>query len=208
MVSFLLDNSLGAWWTSRRLTTEDLQTAASEDALRSKAAAPDLPLKYLRFVKTGEGHWTPAAGTFDQWPEELSELNILDPCCGSGHFLVAALQMLVPMRKELEGLTAREAVDAVLRDNLHGLEIDQRCVEIAAFALAFAAWRYPGTGGYRPLPELNLACPGLSVSVPKEEWRSLANDNARLRLALDLLHQEFSQAPLLGSLINLPRRSC
>ena len=202
MVSFLLDNSLGAWWTSRRLTTEDLQTAASEDALRSKAAAPDLPLKYLRFVKTGEGHWTPAAGTFDQWPEELSELNILDPCCGSGHFLVAALQMLVPMRKELEGLTAREAVDAVLRDNLHGLEIDQRCVEIAAFALAFAAWRYPGTGGYRPLPELNLACPGLSVSVPKEEWRSLANDNARLRLALDLLHQEFSQAPLLGSLIN------
>ena len=44
--------------------------------------------------------------------------------------------MLVPMRMELEGLSAREAVDAVLRENLHGLELDQRCVELAAFALA------------------------------------------------------------------------
>ena len=42
-----------------------------------------------------------------------------------------------------EGLSAREAVDAVLRDNLHGLEIDERCCQIAAFALAFAAWTYP-----------------------------------------------------------------
>ena len=67
----------------------------------------------------------------------------MDPCCGSGHFLVAALQMLVPMRMALEGLDARAAVDAVLRDNLHGLELDQRCVEIAAFALALTAWRYP-----------------------------------------------------------------
>ena len=33
----------------------------------------------------------------------LSEFKILDPCCGSGHFLVAAFLMLVPMRMELEG---------------------------------------------------------------------------------------------------------
>jgi hypothetical protein len=63
--------------------------------------------------------------------------------------LVAALLMLAPMRMELEGLSAREAVNAVLRDNLHGLEIDQRCVELAAFALALTAWRYRDAGGYR-----------------------------------------------------------
>ena len=74
----------------------------------------------------------------------FSELKTLDPCCGSGHFLVAAFLMLVPMRMELEGLSAREAVDAVLRENIHGLEMDQRCVELAAFALALTAWRYPG----------------------------------------------------------------
>jgi hypothetical protein len=40
-------------------------------------------------------------------------------------------------------LSAMDAVDAVLAHNLHGLEIDPRCVEIAVFALALAAWRYP-----------------------------------------------------------------
>ena len=92
MVSFLLDNSLGAWWAARRLTEEDLRTASSEQELREKAALPGVPLEYLRFVRTpsgeeGEGEentgpWTPAAGTFDAWPESLSELKTLDPCCG------------------------------------------------------------------------------------------------------------------------------
>lgn len=140
MVSFLLDNSLGAWWAALRLSDTDLANAESEQELRDKASLPGVPLEYLRFVKDEEtGNWTPAAGTFDAWPQCLAELKTLDPCCGSGHFLVAALLMLVPMRRELEGLSALDAVDAVLRDNLHGLEIDQRCVELAAFALALTA---------------------------------------------------------------------
>lgn len=156
-------------------------------------------------ASTGSTIWQPAAGTFNQWPETLAEFKILDPCCGSGHFLVAALSMLVPIRMELEGLTAADAVDAVLRQNLHGLEIDQRCVELAAFALALTAWRYPNTGGYRILPKLNLACSGLSVSVPKSEWQSIAHDEQRLRLALDCIYDEFEKAPLFGSLINLEK---
>ncbi len=146
--------------------------------------------------------WTPAAGTFDPWPDQLSQLKILDPCCGSGHFIVAVFQMLVPMRMEMEGLTAREAVDAVLRENIHGLEIDKRCVELAAFALALAAWKYPDAGGYRVLPELNIACSGLSVSVSRTEWEKLAGDDGKLRTALVGLYEEFKNAPVLGSLID------
>ena len=146
--------------------------------------------------------WQPAAGTFDGWPEHLGELKTLDPCCGSGHFLVAAFLMLVPMRMELEGLSARESVDAVLRENLHGLEIDRRCVELAAFALALTAWRYPGAGGYRALQEMNLACSGLSVSVAREEWKQPAMDKHNLRIALDWMYDVFQDAPVLGSLLN------
>jgi len=149
--------------------------------------------------------WQPAAGTFAAWPDSLQEFKVLDPCCGSGHFLVAAFLMLVPMRMALEGLSAREAVDAVLRDNIHGLELDQRCVELAAFALALTAWRYPESGGYRPLPELHVACSGLSVSVAKEEWKQLALDKHNLRIALDWLHDSFKDAPVLGSLLNPAR---
>ena len=240
MVSFLLDNSLGAWWAARRLTPKDYEEVSTEYTestdiereLRKRASLPGVPLEYLRFVnvestKDTKGtnkedetnasnvrdfgafrgqstsvDWVPAAGTFDGWPEKLAELKTLDPCCGSGHFLVAAFLMLVPMRMELEGLSAREAVDAVLRENLHGLEIDPRCVEIAAFALAVTAWRFPDAGGYRPLPELQLACSGLSISVAKEEWKALPLEGKTLRSAMDMLYDTFAQAPVLGSLID------
>jgi hypothetical protein len=202
MVSFLLDNALGAWWAARRLTETDLKSATSEEELRSKAAIPGVPLEYLRFVQQDDNSWIPAAGTFEQWPEHLSELKTLDPCCGSGHFLVAVFLMLVPMRMELEGLIAREAVDRVLSENIHGLELDQRCVELAAFALALTAWRYPRAGGYRGLPELHLACSGISVGVAKEEWKQLGLGKKNLTIALDWLHDTFKDASVLGSLLN------
>ena len=147
MVQFLLHNSLGAWWVSRH-----------------SAKACPVDLTYLRRTEDG----TPASGAFEGWADDLSEFRLLDPCCGSGHFLVAALLMLVPMRMTQEGLNAAAAVDAVLRENLHGLELDQRCVAIAAFALALEAWRYPGAGGYRTLPKLNLAWCGQPVGGKKE----------------------------------------
>ena len=51
MVSFLLDNTLGAWWAARRLTDDDLSVASSEAELRHKAAIPGVQLDYLRFVR-------------------------------------------------------------------------------------------------------------------------------------------------------------
>ena len=202
MVSFLLDNSLGAWWAALRLTTQDLQMAATEVELREKASLPGVPLEYLRFVKDEAGTWAPASGNFEKWPEQLSEFKVLDPCCGSGHFLVAAFLMLVPLRMDLEGLTAHEACDAVLQDNLHGLEIDKRCVELAAFALALTAWRYPGAGGYRKLADLRVACSGLAINAKKEEWLALADCNSSLQSALEVIYDQFANAPVLGSLLN------
>ena len=194
MVDFLLHNSLGAWWLTRHPGTP----------------CP-VPLTYLRTLEDG----TPAAGKFEGWPDTLAAFKLLDPCCGSGHFLVAAFLLLVPMRMAAEALSAREAVDAVLRDNLHGLELDPRCVEIAVFALALAAWRFPDETG-QPLgvradmPAPNIACCGLKVAARAADWMALVPDDvpnaAYLRQELRLLHDSFSQAPLLGSLLD-PARS-
>ncbi|NLH79185.1 MAG: N-6 DNA methylase, partial [Acidobacteria bacterium] len=212
MVSFLLDNSLGAWWAARRLTETDLATAETELELRQKASLPGMPLEYLRFIrKEGESKWSPASGSFPGWPEHLADFKMLDPCCGSGHFLVAILSMLVPMRMTLEGLTAREATDLVLSQNIHGLEIDKRCVELAAFNLALAAWKYPEAGGYRILPELNIACTGIGPQCSADQWTKLAeqsglpmlpDERERIKNGLMNLHRLFLQAPTLGSLID------
>jgi len=199
MVDFLLDNSLGSWWAAKRLSEDDFKTAQSEDELRKKASIDGVDLKYLRFIQDEDKIWSLASGAFDQWPDNLAELKTLDPSCGSGHFLVAAMLMLIPMRMEMEDLSSSEAVNAVLRDNINGLDIDPRVTEIAAFALAITAWR---VGGYQELPELNIACSGLSVSAKKSEWLALAEGNQELEGALDKLYDLFKDAPVLGSLLN------
>jgi len=214
MVEFLLHNTLGAWWAGKRLTTEDAENAETEQELRNKLALPGVEWTYLRFVRGADGKggpWRPAAGTFDGWPEAAKDIKVLDPCCGSGHFLVAALHHLVPICMVEEGLSGREAIDVVLHDNLHGLEIDERCCQIAAFALAFAAWTCPGTGGYRPLPHLHIACTGVGPQSTEEQWLKLAEESGipmptvgreAIKNGLLNLHRLFSQAPTLGSLIN------
>ncbi|MFO0828091.1 MAG: DNA methyltransferase [Phycisphaerales bacterium] len=211
MVEFLLHNTLGAWWAGRKLRAEDAAEATSEEELRAKLALPGIGWEYLRFVRGANdegGPWRPAAGTFDGWPKTPAELRVLDPCCGSGHFLVAALHHLVPIRMVEEGMSAADAVDAVLRDNINGLEIDERCCQIAAFALAFEAWKLTG---YRSLPVLNIACSGIAPQCSAEQWIRLAEQSGvpmpevgreAIRNGLLNLHRLFSQAPTLGSLIN------
>jgi len=178
MVQFLLENSLGAWWAARHPGSPLLQQ-----------------FRYLRFIDDG----TPAAGTFPGWPERTAKVTVMDPCCGSGHFLVAAFSMLKLMRMEEEGLSEKQAADAVLRDNLFGLEIDPRCTQIAAFALALAAWK---SGGYRQLPLPNIACSGIAVSGQLETWTKLAGDDVNLRQTLERHYHLFRNALDLGSLIN------
>lgn len=201
MVQFLLDNSLGAWWAGKRLNEDDLKNAKSEDDLRTKAAIPGVPLHYIRFAQE-DGIWRPAAGTFSSWAQDVKDLKILDPCCGSGHFLVSAFRMLVPIYAHLTHSEVSSASVRVLQDCLYGLELDKRCVEIAVFALALAAWIYPGAGAYRPLPQMNIACCGLSVGSAKEEWTALADGNSALRQALTWLHDFYQDAPVLGSLLD------
>ncbi|MDH4482008.1 MAG: SAM-dependent DNA methyltransferase [Rhodoferax sp.] len=194
MVAFLLQNSLGAWWSTRH---------------------PGKPcpvnLDYFRTLEDG----MPAAGEFEDWPDSLSKFKLLDPCCGSGHFLVAAFLMLVPMRMAAEDLSANEAVNLVLAENIHGLEIDPRCVEIAVFAVALEAWRYPDKAsgkplGVREIPTPNIACCGLKVAANAQDWEALVPDDSprasSLRNGLRSLHETFAQAPLLGSLLD-PRGS-
>ena len=184
MVRFLLHNTLGAWWAGKVLAAEPplAQTATDENELRAACSLPDYSFDMLRFVREGEdGPWHPAAGTFPGWPKETNAITMLDPCCGSGHFLTEALAILAALHQAEEHLSPADAVASVLRDNLHGLEIDGRCVQIAAFAVALSAWRI---GGWQPLPLPHIAWVGAPPPLPKREFVALADGDAELVSAL------------------------
>ncbi len=203
MVEFLLHNTIGAWWCGQH------GIQGPPDGAGVPATQCPVRLDYLRWTPALAGDDSlsrPAAGTFEGWPKTLKEFTMLDPCCGSGHFLVAGFHLIVPLRMHDERLSARDAVDAVLKENLFGLEIDPRCTQIAAFALALAAWKHPGEDGqplgYRALPPLNIACSGQGVVGAKSQWTRFADRDSRFEEGMDRLYDLFQKAPTLGSLID------
>ena len=79
-----------------------------------------------------------------QYREWLLQITILDPACGSGAFLNAALQFLMAEHKlidEMEAKVAGSAIvfqdveNSILEHNLYGVDINEESVEIAQLAL-------------------------------------------------------------------------
>jgi len=185
MVHFLIDNTIGAWWVNRNPNVK-----------------PPVEFEYLRLLDNG----TPAAGKFEGWPDTTQEVTTLDPCMGSGHFIVELFNVMTPLRIFEEDLTKEEATRKIISENLHGLEIDPRCTQIAAFNLALTAWKF--NGKVIELPELNLACSGIAPKGKKEDWVKLVSyvddeyDRTRMENGMELLYDHFQLAPELGSLLD------
>ncbi len=168
MAQWLLQNSLGQLWLAmcekhgwqahvRRdgvLDRLDERRAAWRVRREAEEVAADalMPIEGEQ-----EEHWKywvpqPLPGDAGEYaPASLRELKLLDPACGSGHFLVLALDLLVPLyREEAEhrGETWSDAqiLKWILEDNLHGIDIDPRAVQIAAAALMVKARRVVAQG--------------------------------------------------------------
>jgi len=84
-------------------------------------------------------------------PRAVKEWTLLDPCCGSGHFLVVAFDLLVHLYAEERALAEQGLIPAdwavpeaevartILERNLHGIDIDPRAVQLSALALYLKA---------------------------------------------------------------------
>jgi REP element-mobilizing transposase RayT len=144
--------------------------------------------------------------TFAGWPDNTAGITSLDPCMGSGHFVASLFSVFAPLRMHEEGLSREEAADKVIAENLHGLEIDPRCTQIAAFNLALTAWKF--CGHYKELPEMNLACSGIAPKGKVEDWVKLVSkvedetDRFRMENGMRALYEHFQLAPELGSLLD------
>lgn len=69
---------------------------------------------------------------------KIENMKILDPAMGSGHILVYAFDLLFEMYENL-GWSTKETVLSILKNNLYGLEIDERAGQLASFALMMKA---------------------------------------------------------------------
>lgn len=85
----------------------------------------------------------PADGNTDNYLKISSaeEIKLLDQACGSGHILVYGFELLAKIYEE-QGYSNAEIPAKIIENNLHGLEIDERAAQLAAFAITMKARQY------------------------------------------------------------------
>src|SRR5690606_29217273 len=77
----------------------------------------------------------------------LDGFRMIDPACGSGHFLLGAFRRILDAWTEQQpGLEARQRVQRAL-DSVHGVDINAAATAIAKFRLTVAALRAAGASG-------------------------------------------------------------
>ncbi|WP_051259538.1 BREX-1 system adenine-specific DNA-methyltransferase PglX [Epilithonimonas tenax] len=70
--------------------------------------------------------------------DDITQLTLIDPACGSGHILVTGFEWLYKMYRE-QGYGAKQAVESILKNNLYGLDLDGRAMQLSRFAILLKA---------------------------------------------------------------------
>ncbi len=167
VVQFLTDNTLGRIWYEMRqgdtrLRDLDYLVRRPNEVFLAQGEGPDADPEPAESLTEDEQLQRPVYVPF-RAKKDPRDLHVLDPACGSGHFLLYALDLLLVIyeeawtdeaspRSEVTRKTLRDDyrdMDAlrtampglILRYNLHGIDIDARCAQIAALALWMRAQR-------------------------------------------------------------------
>lgn len=136
----------------------------------------------------------------------IEEIKILDPAMGSGHMLTYSFDVLFDIYEDL-GWSKKDAVLSILKNNIYGLEIDDRAGQLASFAIMMKA-REKFSRLFRVLERLedeekfNLnSLTIIESNSIAEQTRKLIGDNS-LNNLLKLI-SNFQDAKEYGSILKL-----
>ena len=177
MVKFLVQNSLGAIWMGMHPSSR-------------------LWEQWEYYVKGA-----------DRAPVEkrpVKEVTFLDPACGSGHFLLEAFDLYYDMYGEEGEITDPvEVCRAILTNNLHGIDIDHRAIQLAAASLWMrVAEKAPGFS----CAPTNLVATNIRLPLSKDhlnEFLQKHPEDLPLRPALELVFTGLQHVDEVGSLLQI-----
>ena len=125
------------------------------------------------------------------------DIKVIDPCMGSGHILVYAFEVLVQIYKKA-GFSERDAAQSILKNNLYGLDIDDRAAQLAYFAVMMKARQYDRRIFSRNIqPHVYAIVESNDVHIPAK-WRLGPAQNIAEKLV-----SELKNAKEYGSILNL-----
>ncbi|NUV00053.1 hypothetical protein XO12_08105 [Marinitoga sp. 1154] len=128
--------------------------------------------------------------------KKLEEIKILDPACGSGHFLIKVYDRLKEFY-ERKGYSRYVYIKNIIEKNIYGIDIDERSIEIAKLVLKIKAL----SDGYKWDLDFNL------ISTDFEMINSNDIEDNILRDVYESVKDEIEGYKELGSLIILSNKS-
>jgi hypothetical protein len=186
MVKFLVQNSLGALWMGMYPDSKLCERW-------------DYYIKYADRVPVTR--------------KPVREITFLDPAQGSGHFHLEAFDLLYAMYEEeavREGrtITPREICAAILNQNLYGIDIDGRSVQIAMAALWMKAKEKAPALAAGDLASFRGHLVATNIRLPRGQnhlglFLEKHPEDEELRPALELVFQGLDHADELGVLLQI-----
>lgn len=129
------------------------------------------------------------------------EIKVIDPCMGSGHILVYAFDVLMQIYTSA-GWNQREAAQSILKNNLFGLDIDDRAAQLAYFAVMMKARQYDRrllTRGIQP----NIYAIRESNGIQTMTIEYFHKNDPKLKADIESIVTEMRDAKEYGSILSI-----
>ena len=186
IVRYMVENSLGRLWLEGHPNAElhdgwkyYLDEAEQEPEVESQLAKLREEYKTIK-------------------PEAI---KVIDPCMGSGHILVYAFDVLMQIY-EANGYSQRDAAQSILKNNLYGLDIDDRAAQLAYFAVMMKARQYDRrllTRGIQP----NIFSIRESNGIQAMTIEYFHKNDPKLKADIESIVTEMRDAKEYGSILNI-----
>lgn len=126
IVRYMVENSLGRMWVEGH---PDEELKSKWKYYLDEAEQEESVQQELNKIKAEYATLKP------------EDIKLIDPCMGSGHILVYAFDVFMQIY-ENAGWSQRDAAQSIIKNNIYGLDIDDRAAQLSYFAVLMKARQY------------------------------------------------------------------
>ena len=192
IVKYMVENSLGRYWVEHN---GDGALYPSDNLYPSNNLYPSSSItdNWKYFIREN----------IEYKKDKLNptEITFIDPCCGSGHILVYAFEVFYQIYLQA-GYNKKDIPELILKNNLYGLDIDDRAGQLSILSVLLKAREYDKEIFNKEVVR-NLSIMSIQESNTISE---LAIDNIigeNIKVQVKYLIDNFKNAKEIGSLLIL-----
>lgn len=132
--------------------------------------------------------------------KNIEEIKFIDPCCGSGHILVYAFDVFYKVYQQL-GYNKKDIPSLIIKNNIYGIDIDERAVQLATLAILLKAREYDKELFNKRI-DINIVSINESNNISLNNVMSLSDEaNNKLEYLISI----FKDAKEYGSILKIKK---